>query len=131
MRNSCTATRGLMTARASAESLPEVAEHLAHCASCARYSLRMREVRRLAREHHARLEPDEGFRGRLAARIPASPSGVTLDWAALRLLPATLLLLCLLSWLAWQSTRNQDALAEEVPTDNLPSWFLAQSESGT
>jgi hypothetical protein len=53
---------------------------------------------------------------------------VTLAWAALRVLPATLLLLAALAWLAWSSTGEGAAEEVAVPTDNLPSWFLAQSE---
>jgi len=122
--------RDLVTRDASAEMLPLVEAHLSGCAPCRLYVERMREVRRLAKEHHARLEPDEGFHARLAARM-TRPSGVTLAWATLRVLPATLVLLGILSLLAWLSMGESTGLAQEAPTDNLPSWFLEQSETGT
>ncbi len=89
---------------------------------------RMDEVRRLLREHHAGVEPDPGFAQRVVARIEREPRDL-LGWAALRLLPATLVLALLLVW--WTVTRTPDpaTLLLESPAEDPLGWVAEAGEA--
>jgi anti-sigma factor RsiW len=68
---------------------PEIAAHLGSCPACTRYAARLAAARDLlARE--AGVLPDAGFARRVVARLPTSAQ--VLGWAALRALPAAIVL---------------------------------------
>jgi len=50
---------------------------------------RLEEFRGLAREHHARIEPDAQFAVRVLARLPREAAW-SIDWAARRVLPVSM-----------------------------------------
>ena len=54
-----------------------------------RLESRLDEVRRLLRDHHARIEPDPHFVTRVMARLPRDASW-SITWAARRILPVSL-----------------------------------------
>jgi hypothetical protein len=86
-------------------------QHLAGCPDCSRFHDRLELVRRTLREDRPSIEPDPGFAARVAARID-QPAEV-LAWAALRLLPAALVILIALAALISIADR---APAEETVT---------------
>lgn len=68
---------------------PEIAAHLGSCAACARYAARLAVARDLLAREAGAL-PDAGFARRVVARLPSSAQ--VLGWAALRALPAAIVL---------------------------------------
>jgi anti-sigma factor RsiW len=89
----CAELRDLLTRRTGEASAQraggEVAAHLASCPACARYAARLARARAvLARE--GEVFPDPGFARRVVARLPGSAQ--VLGWAALRALPAAIVL---------------------------------------
>lgn len=108
----------------------EVREHLEACSDCARHAARIEAALRSFRGHHAEIEPDAAFATRVVARLPVRPTE-TLGWAAARLLPATLVLLIVLGWMAWQMTSAPADLVSESPTDDLLSWVVSGNGNGS
>ncbi|MEE8278425.1 MAG: hypothetical protein V3R89_06865 [Thermoanaerobaculia bacterium] len=104
-----------------------VTQHLESCPACARYAARLKVAVRLLRSHHAELEPAAGFAARVVAAL-AEPAPL-LGWAALRLLPATLALVLVLSGWCWLAAPSPSALLSESPIDDLLSWVLESPES--
>ena len=90
---------------------------------------RMARVRRYLREHHADVEPDPAFAGRVLARLERNP-GEILGLAALRLLPAALALVLFLGWLALRTAPDQDASPAQPSPDDVISWLLEESGDG-
>lgn len=89
----CAELRELLTRRTGEAPAPgadrEIAAHLASCRACARYVARLAQARAvLARE--GEVLPDLGFARRVIARLPTSAQ--VLGWAALRALPAAIVL---------------------------------------
>jgi hypothetical protein len=88
---------------------------------------RIETARRLLRDHHADIRPDAAFADRVVARLPqASPD--LLGWAALKLLPATLLVAVVLGWLAWQATVDPGTAQVSSPTEDLLSWVIENGD---
>lgn len=109
------------------EALPTaIAAHLADCPACARLAERYERVRRDLARHHAGVEPDPGFAARVVARLPRPTE--MLGWAALRLLPATLALVLVLSGWCWLAAPAPSALLDESPSDDLLAWVLDPQE---
>ena len=121
----CNDTRNRLTAEIG-EPEGVIAEHLTACPACARFAERLRVAREMFREHHGNIEPDAHFASRIAARLRDEPA-TRLGWAAARVLPATIALLLVLAWVAWQATPNPASLLEESPTDDLLTWVLDQA----
>jgi len=82
----CTEIRERLTRRSDD---PEVASHLDACAACARYAARLAAARALLARETGTL-PDAGFARRVVSRLPSSAQ--VLGWAALRALPAAIVL---------------------------------------
>lgn len=108
----------------------EVEAHLESCAACARFASRLDAVRDTLAGHQATVEPDAGFAVRVTARLRNDPTDV-LGWAAIRLLPATLVLLAALAWIAFQTTATPSDLLSESPTDDLLTWVVQNGNGGT
>jgi len=126
---SCAKLRDHIT-RAERESLPAALQrHLEGCAACRRYAGRVEAARGLLREHRTEVEPDPGFAARVSAQLREAPAEI-LGWAALRLLPATLVLALVLAWFVFSATpgatyanNNEDP----APTEDLFTWVLEPS----
>lgn len=88
---------------------------------------RMEMLRGALRDHHARVEPDPGFVGRVLARLPTPPD--PLRWAALRLLPAGLALALLLGMLVWRELPAADPTP--ISVDELAAWVVDPGTEGT
>jgi hypothetical protein len=128
MNVTCRDVRDRLAARAVEPEGP-VALHLSDCGACARFAERLRVARGLFREHHAGIEPDGQFAGRVVARLDGEPVS-PLGWAAVRVLPATLALLVVLAWLSWSVVPNSTASQTVVsPTEDLLTWVLEPGES--
>jgi len=96
--------------------------HLESCDACRRYARRLSTARGLLREHHGGVEPDAAFAGRVAARLQTKPADL-LGQAALRLLPACLVLVLVLGWFALRTAPTTQTQVV-APTDDLLTWVL-------
>ena len=98
-----------------------VRQHLEDCADCTSFAARLGDVEQALREHRSQVIPPAGFAATVQQRLPQGND--LIGWAALRILPATLGLVLLLSWL----TLRQESTVENLdtdPTDALVSWML-------
>lgn len=125
----CQQARDRLTSLEAAPSSTALDSHLASCGACRSYAARLDEARRILREHHGNVQPDPGFATRVVSRLPA-PTSETLGWAALRLIPVTLVLVVVLAWFAIDGrTAVQTTDDTSAPTDDLVSWVI--EDSGT
>lgn len=92
-----------------------------------RLSGRMREARSWFERHHAQIEPDTGFASRVAARLTSDSTGM-LGWAALRLLPASLLLVLVLGYLSVKVTGPTETAAAQSGDNDVIAWVLDGQE---
>ena len=125
---SCDDIRNRLTS-GNAEAL-DVSEHLDRCDACEHYAARIGIARQLFREHHANVEPDGHFPGRVAARLHLQPAS-TLGWAAVRILPATFAMLLILAWLSWQATPDPASSILASPIEDPLGWVLDPSGFGS
>lgn len=130
MSASCREIRDRLESATSGDRRRDIDAHLQECADCARFASRLDAVRHALTGHHAEVEPDAGFAGRVAARLRHDPADV-LGWAAIRLLPATLVLLAALAWIAFQTTATPSDLLSESPTDDLLTWVVQYGDGST
>lgn len=101
--------------------LGAVRRHVADCDDCAHFAERLEQVERALGDDHLQVAPPIGFAGRIRARLP--PDDDPLVWAALRLLPATLGLILLLSWLNFQSGETDEVELAD-PTAAVLTWVI-------
>ena len=93
---------------------------------------RLREARLYFEHHHANAAPDAGFATRVAARLTSDPTE-TLGWAAVKLLPASLLLVAILGYVSLRmGAHSQTATAAPASggDDDVIAWVLASDEGG-
>jgi len=123
----CREAREQLTRSAGESQGAALREHVGACPECGRYRERSEAARDWFRQHQAEVEPNAGFAARVAARIDERPVDV-LGWAAVRLLPATLVLVVVLGWLA--SGRSPDFASIDAGDsgDDLLTWVLDGSE---
>jgi hypothetical protein len=106
-----------------------LADHLESCDSCGAYAARLAHTVRALADHHAGVEPDAAFAARVVAALPER-NGV-LGRVALKLLPAALALVLVLSgWIVIEQRRHT-VTEEAVPTDDLLTWILQTEENGS
>ncbi len=92
---------------------------------------RLTAAKQYFREHHAEIEPDPGFAGRVAVRLHR-PAEEMLAWAAIKMLPATVALVFVMAWIAFQAEPAGDttvAVTAEQTTEDLLGWVLEESEA--
>ena len=123
----CDEVRQRLTAAMAGQPQSELTEHLKNCPHCTRYAARLEAANRLLHGHHTEVEPDVRFAARVVAALP-EPAPL-LGWAALRLLPASLALVLVLSGWCWLEAPSPSALIAESPSDDLLSWVLEVAES--
>lgn len=99
------------------------AEHLASCPACAAYAERLAAFRSELRQRHADIRPGAGFAAQVVSRLDGPPD--LLGWAALRLLPATLALVLVLSGWCLLRTPSPTDLLTQAPTDDVLSWVVS------
>jgi hypothetical protein len=130
MSASCREVRDRLESAASGDRRRDVDAHLRDCVECARFASRLDTVRHALAGHHAHVEPDAGFAGRVAARLRSDPADA-LGWAAVRLLPATLGLRAARAGIAFQTTATPGDLLSESPTDDLLTWVVQNGNGST
>jgi len=130
MSASCREIRDRLESAASGDRRRDVDVHLRDCVECARFASRLDTFRRALAEHQADVVPDAAFAGRVAARLRSDPADA-LGWAAVRLLPATLVLLAALAWIAFRTTATPGDLLSESPTDDLLAWVVQNGNGST
>lgn len=106
----------------------ELAVHLAGCAACRDFSNALDATRLALRERQAQVPPPPGFATRVVARLPTSTE--LLGWAAVRLLPAALVLLLALSGFGLLQPPPPTALLAE-PSPELLLAYTALAAEGT
>lgn len=107
----------------------EVSDHLAACSECRRLAAELERVRGSLEGHHAGVRPDAGFAAGVLERVAredAHRAGLVddLGWAALRLLPAAVLLAGALSWPAFRPSGAGLALLLPQPDDGTVAAFV-------
>lgn len=115
----CRHARRLLTETAAPSS--ELRQHVADCAPCAAYQRRHETVLRALGDHRAVITPPAGFAARVRSRL--QPAGDPIGWAALRLLPVSLVLVLLLSWLNLRLAGEESATLTD-PTTAVLSWAI-------
>jgi len=130
MSASCREIRDRLETAETGSRSRDVETHLESCAGCARFASRLDAVREALAGHRANVEPDAGFAARVAGRLRSDPADV-LGWAAIRLLPATLVLLAALAWIAFRTTSTPSDLLAESPTDDLLTWVVQNGSGST
>ena len=101
------------------------ARHLESCDDCAAFAATFEAARDSLRRHRTQVVPDAGFAARVTAGLAApEPGADAMSWAALRLLPATLLLALVLGAWCWLGTSSPAELAETAPSDDVLAWVL-------
>jgi hypothetical protein len=130
MSASCREIRDRLESTTNGNRPRDVDAHLRDCAGCARFAARLDAVRHALTGHHADVAPDAGFADRVAARLRNDPADA-LVWAAVRLLPATLVLLAALAWIAFQTTATPSDLLSENPSDDLLTWVVQNGSGST
>ena len=106
-----------------------IGRHLAECPACAAFARRVADAQQALNRHHAGIEPDAGFAGRVVAALPQPPAPLT--WAAMRLLPAALALVLVLAGWVLIDTSRPSTVADQSPTDDLLGWVLHDTENGS
>jgi len=104
-------------------------DHLGGCAGCRDYRERALAARSWFRTHCADVQPDAAFAARVAARLEPRDAADALGWAAARLLPATVALVAVLGWFAFQSSPDLAQDRTEVADDDLLTWLIDQDGS--
>jgi len=130
MNAGCREIRDLLTSVPNGERPRTVEAHIEDCAGCARFAARLDAVHGALAGHHANVDPDAGFAARVAGGVRNDPADV-LGWAAVRLLPATLVLLAALAWIAFRTTATPADLLTESPTDDLLTWVVQNGDGST
>jgi hypothetical protein len=104
--------------------------HLAACPRCAAFARRLALARGALRDRGCDALPDGGFAARVAARLPRRPvGGELLGWAAVRTLPAALLLALVLAGMAAAETAPPDSLLVAEPSSSqLFAWSAQAGE---
>lgn len=124
----CRRARNLLTRNSERGSAadPELARHLVSCGECERFAERWTALRRGLKEHLTTVTPDAGFAARVGARLaaPADP----FQWAARRLLPATLALTLALGGWCLLRTPAPASLADELADGDLLTWVATGGE---
>jgi hypothetical protein len=123
----CRETRDRLIRGASEDSGVQL--HLGECGACGTFASRLELTRARLREHHAGVEPDAAFAGRVAARV-REDSIELLGWAATRMLPVTLALAAVLAWFALGTSSASPDEVVQSPTDDLLIWVVEQ-EAGS
>jgi hypothetical protein len=98
----------------------------------------IKKVRDAMRSHHAGVTPDAYFAERVRARLQPEPT-VMLGWAAYRVLPATFVILAVLTWAVFTSTPVETNLqagagtsaSVRSPSEDVFSWLLEDTENGS
>lgn len=104
-----------------------VREHLDTCRDCRAFAARMDAVRGALGDHHAGMRPDAGFSARVLEQI--RPQHVSspfddLGWAAVRMLPAALLLAAFTAWTALQPHHGLTGVLLPGADDDLLAAFV-------
>jgi hypothetical protein len=111
----CKTLKDQMTA--GGQGSPEWATHLSSCRSCAAFAARIAAVRLTLRDSSSEIASDAAFPARVLARLPRGPE--LLGWAALRALPAALLLALTLAWMSSFEPPAVDTLLSAEPSADL------------
>jgi hypothetical protein len=88
---------------------------------------RLRQARLYFERHHANVEPDAGFAGRVASRLSRGRAEM-LGWAALRLLPVSLLIAIVLGWTSLRTEAWKEASVRQVADEDVIAWILDGGE---
>lgn len=109
---------------------PAMGSHLSACEHCASYVERWQRLHSGLQQHHARITPDGSFVARVRERMDPAPRNAGLGWAALRLLPLSLVLLAVLVWFSVDRNGGPAATEESwVSALDDPLTWVVNNES--
>jgi len=108
----------------------DLTRHLAGCDDCRKLKAVLDEAGSMLRSRHAGVVPDATFATRVRARLHREPSQL-LGMAALRLLPVTILILVVISWLAFTAAPQVEQVSSDAPTEDVLAWVLEDLEEGS
>lgn len=101
------------------------ADHLAVCSDCRTLVERLEATRGSLGKPHAEIVPPPGFAARLIANLPRREE--VLGWAALRLLPASLLIALTAGYLLATTPSPLDLPPNQGSDSELLVWLLFTS----
>ena len=93
------------------------------------YTEARKRARQYFRDHRSEATPDAAFATRVVANLPPQHDDL-LGWAAVRVLPATLLLAVVLAIWAVRVAPLPDSLLQASPEEDLLSWVVENDEAG-
>jgi len=126
---SCTTIRDRLAA---GHASTETERHVAGCAGCREFVANLQAVRDELRRHHAGARPDASFATRVGSRLQARQPVEVLGWAAMKLLPLSLVVALALAWLAWDRPALVDPVARDIVVENSdPLEWLFDPQGGT
>lgn len=121
----CEATRKKLSASGRGD--PAAVEHLEACGECREFAARLAAARSALRGHHAGVRADAAFSARVLQRIREERATNPIDvlgWAALRMLPAALVLTALATWSALQPHHGFASLLLPGSSDDVLASFI-------
>ena len=114
----CRRARQLLSAQ---DPSRELRSHVAACPECDSFRRRVDAVVGALGDHHVAITPPPDFVARVRRSLQDDDP---LAWAALRLLPATLGLVLLLSWLNLRAVEPAATESTDDPTTVVLNWVL-------
>ena len=108
-----------------------IERHLVECDGCRTFAGDLGAVRESLRRHHAGATPDPSFAARVSSCLPAAQPVEVLGWAAMKLLPLSLVVALALAWLAWdRTTVTVDPMPEVAVENSDPLAWLFDEPAG-
>jgi len=90
---------------------------------------RLEQARQWFRGHHANVEPDASFAGRVAANLRQEPAEM-MGRVAWRFLPACLAVIVVLAWFSLQVvSSSQTTQVASIGDDDVLEWVLQAPEA--
>jgi predicted anti-sigma-YlaC factor YlaD len=126
LNQDCRTVRDRLTRALAAASDAEITAHLESCSACAAYARRLtvaREVLAVPAAPPDAMEPSPSFAVRVVARLPKTTE--VLGWAALRALPAALVLVMALLWIGVAQPPEPRDLWTDAPTPDAVLTYAA------
>jgi len=98
-------------------SSPPLAEHLSTCRDCAAFASRLDAIRGSLRAPASEISPGPAFASRVQANLPRGSE--MLGWAALRALPAALVVALALAWMSYSEPPSVETVLSAEPSPDL------------
>ena len=106
-----------------------IERHLAECDGGRTFAVDLGAVRESLRRHHAGVTPDPSFAARVGSSLRAVQPVELLGWAAMKLLPLSLVVALVLAWWAWDHTTTTVGPAPQAAVEDSDplAWLFDES----